>query len=291
MNELNALDELKNIETNISLKANWNAPKNVKTLITTRIFNIATMQHVVEPYGNFNLALHVDDNPQDVIKNREYLRKSLPSNPYWLNQTHGNHIINLNSIEDSSHANNATDNTAQNHVLNYDASYTTNSNTVCAVMTADCLPILLTNTAGTVVAAIHAGWRGVLNGIITTAIKQILTQENLSPEDILIHIAPSICKQHFIAGGDVYDSFIALDPINHKFFDQINNADHIQSNKPTYHCDLIGIAQLQLLNLGILTQNISLNDVCTYCEDKLFYSYRRNNITGRFASCIWLQKN
>ena len=239
---------------NSHLNANWGAPKNVKTLITTRLSPGNT---------DFNLALHVGDNYKNVIHNRQTLSTSLPNEPRWLSQTHTNLVLDL----DTDAANGKS----------YDASITTTKGTVCAVMTADCIPILITNTTGSFVGALHAGWRGVQNNIISNTINQ----SKIPAKNIIAYIGPAICTKHFEVDADVFEVFSKLDSDNQAFFTSKNNGK--------FECDLISIAKLQLIKLGVLEYNISLSNLCTYCKNDLFYSYRKEKNTGRFASIIWLE--
>jgi polyphenol oxidase len=309
---------------NNTFTANWIAPTQVKTLITTRDGG-----HSTDEFSSFNLALHVDDNPELVLQNRLTLQKQLPDKPYWLNQTHSNRVVNLDLINHGKRPNstlkqlNATSqclkiNSEQIESedafkpetvispLEYDASITTCHQKVCVVLTADCLPILVTNKQGTFVAAVHAGWRGVENGIL----KNIIKTSASNPHDILIYIGPAICQKHFEVGHEVMEQFIKLDPENSNFFikrSMPNTLDNKCQNKnlysnnvmgsyllrndkdDKYSCDLAEIAKLQLLKLGVFDSNIYLSNICTYCNENLFYSYRKQNITGRFASLIWLE--
>lgn len=241
------------------ITANWNAPQYVRTLITTRIGGVSTGN-----YSTFNLAQHVEDNTQLVMQNRQVLNNHLPNSPHWLNQTHSNVVVNLDqscSIDRTT--------------LAADASLTTLPNTVCVVMTGDCLPILLTDVMGSFIAAVHAGWKGLHKGIIVNTIK--LSQVN--SRNILAYIGPSICQQHYEVNEELFKLFTNISKENAQFFTN-------KSNKK-FDCNLTGIAKLQLMQHGVLEHNIFTSNECTYCNDELFYSYRRNNITGRFASCIW----
>ena len=236
------------------LTANWNAPKRVRTLITNRIGPNNT---------DFNLALHVGDNPKQVNNNREILNKFLPNTPNWLNQTHTNKVIDLdieNTITQS-----------------FDAAITKKTGIVCVAMTADCIPILVTDKNASFVAAIHAGWRGVQTNII----RNTIDLSKIDPQNIIAYIGPAICGYHFEVEMDLYKTFTESDPNNKQFFK--NKTD----NK--YECDLVGIAKLQLLNLGVLDNNIYLSNICTYCNNDFYYSYRKEKNTGRFASLIWIE--
>lgn len=242
------------------LTANWNAPKNVRTLITTRIGGYSNNN-----CASFNLARHVGEELKTVEKNRELLATHLPDTPTWLNQVHSDLVLNLDHTID------------KNSIKTYDAAITSVANKVCVVMTADCIPILLTNTQGNFVAAIHAGWRGVENQIINNTIKA----SNVTSKDIIAYIGPAICSQHFEVGQDVYEVFIKLDPANKQFFKGRDNSK--------FDCDLVGIAKLQLINHGLVAQNIYLSNLCTVCNNDKFYSYRKEKNTGRFASIIWFE--
>lgn len=250
---------------NHELTKKW--PRNVKTLVTTRSGGYSSAV-----FTSLNLGDHVGDKIDDVIKNRALLRSELPNDPVWLKQTHSNYVLDLDNITKIRDY--------KTTELNFDAVFTRKTNQVCTVMTADCLPILLTDRQGSFVAAIHAGWRGVENGIIRNT---ILAIKHTSPENILAYIGPSICQSHFEVGPEVKESFIQLDSNNKQFF--INGKI---DNK--FDCDVTGIATLQLINLGLKPENIYKSNICTYCNPKEFFSYRRENITGRIASCIWLSK-
>ena len=236
------------------INAQWNATPRVKTLITTIVGGNS-------PDFGFNLALHVGDELVNVMENRKTLAKNLPGEPYWLNQTHSDQILDL-------------DNPFEKPLLSYDASITSSPGKVCVVMTADCLPILFTDTQASFVAAVHAGWRGVENGIIP---KTVALNKG---KEILAYIGPAICSAHFEVGQEVKDIFTYLNKYNAQFFQAKENGK--------YMCDLVGIAKQQLLDSGVFLHNIFLSNQCTYCNNDLFYSYRKSNKTGRFASCIWL---
>ena len=137
-------------------------------------------------YNSFNLATHVKDDITAVHLNRDLLDQYLPSSPNWLNQTHSFDVLKLPSPS-----------------LNADASFTIEKNTVCVVQTADCLPLLVANLEGTIVAAIHAGWRGLLHGVIENTIEKM----NISPNELLVWLGPAISQKHFEVGFDVKNSF------------------------------------------------------------------------------------
>lgn len=202
------------------------------------------------PYGDSNLALHVNDNSTIVKKNRERLRELLPKEPFWLNQTHSNIVSKENETQDA------------------DASFS-RQNQVCAIMTADCVPILVTNKKGNFVAAIHAGWRGLLNGIITKTLNKI------NEENYHIWLGPCIGPEHFETGKEVKDFFTNKDKIYESTF-------YPKGDK--YLGDLHKIVLLELENFSV--QKIYQDKSCTYSDDR-FYSYRKNNRTGRMTSVIY----
>lgn len=237
------------------LKANWQAPKGVHAVTTTRFGGYS-----LPPFDQNNLALHVGDNLDHVLKNRNYLinRLNLPSSPEWLNQTHSRECV---VIEEDAYR------TA-------DASITRKPNTVLVIMTADCLPILLTNQNGDEIAAIHAGWRGLANGIIEST----LTKMNSKPDTLLAWIGPAICQKCYTTGKEVYEQFIHNYPFSASDF--ISQNDVFLANLP-------GIAKQILEQQGI---RVSQSGVCTFEDSSRYFSYRQEKQTGRIASLIWFNK-
>ena len=212
-------------------------------------------------YNSFNLATHVNDDINTVHSNRDLLNQYLPSSPYWLNQTHSVDVIKLPSSS-----------------LNADASYTTEKNTVCIVQTADCLPLLVTNIEGTIVASIHAGWRGLLNGVIENTIEKM----NVSPNELLIWLGPAISQQHFEVGFDVKNSFCEKHIESEKAFHLISDQKWL--------ADIYALAKIRLNLCGvsqIYGGSIS-DEYCTFANEVDYFSYRRDGITGRMASLIWI---
>ena len=269
------------------LTANWNAPANIKTLITTRNLtnidntsahknNAAFHNNVAEKYGNFNLATHVGDDLSNVQSNRTILRQYLPREPYWLCQQHTNKIINLDQYISGGES--------YKHTLantGYDASYTHNKNVVCVIMTADCLPILFTNQQGSFVAALHAGWRGLENGIINNLLNQ-LKQDGINSNEVVVYLGPSISQQHFEVGVEVYQLFLQQNELYKKCFLPHPELSH------KFYCDMQEIAKIQLTTSGVSLANIFSDKYCSYTDSNLFYSYRRDKVSGRFASLIWM---
>jgi polyphenol oxidase len=239
------------------IRVNWPAPHTIKAYTTTRLGGISTA-----PYDQFNLGDHVGEPLEQTTANRELLKQKLqlPGDPVWIQQTHGITTIEAKPAHTGQEA---------------DASFTQQSGIVCAVLTADCLPVLLCNRQGTQVAAIHAGWRGLANGVIESALKAL----ELPPDDILVWLGPAISSNHFEVGDEVRDQFIT-------FMKEAASAFSPSPNQ-RWMADLYLLARLRLQKQGI-TQ-IYGGEYCTYTDKHLFYSYRRDGAaTGRMASLIWI---
>jgi len=233
----------------------WPAPENIRAIQTTRNGGISLRQ-----FSSLNLSNDVGDIEEHVKDNYKKLLNFLPSDPFWLNQIHSDKSEEIPS----------------KNVLNCDASYTYNKKTVCAVRTADCLPIFLTNFDGSFVALIHAGWKGLLNGVIEKTINNIS-----SSSEIIVWLGPCIGQESFEVGNDVYDLFRNKDSNTKKAFKLLKNK---------YYLDLATAARLKLNYLNI--KNISgagiTEDFCTFKDQKNFFSYRRDGKTGRMASLLWI---
>lgn len=235
----------------------WPAAAHVKSLQTTRTGGVS-----LAPYASLNLGAHVNDDPLAVAHNRQLLASYLPSAPVWINQVHGTEVVAAET----------------NHSLqNADGAYTASKNIVCVTMTADCLPILLCDKRGTVVAAVHAGWRGLCDGVIETAIDKMA----VASSEILAWLGPAIGPHAFEVGADVRSQFMQHD-------EQARHAFKPYADK--WRCDLYLLATQRLNNRGV-TQLYGggINaDFCTYSDATRFYSFRRDNVTGRMATLIWL---
>ena len=238
----------------------WPLPEGVRSAITTRIGGVSQ-----PPFDSFNIAAHVDDDMAAVKKNRQLLVDAmlLRQEPQWLEQVHGTVIVNAQP---------------DGVVRTADGSYSRRVNVACLVQTADCLPILLCNKEGTEVAAVHAGWRGLAAGIVGQAVACF------SSTKLMAYLGPAISQQHFEVGVDVYQAFMALLeskvgklPVR-QCFEQISD-QHWQA-------DLYGLARLALKGKGV--SEIYGGNYCTYADHERFYSYRRDGVTGRMASLIWL---
>ncbi|GMR08092.1 MAG: purine nucleoside phosphorylase YfiH [Gammaproteobacteria bacterium] len=237
----------------------WPASPNIKVASTTRAGGVS-----VSPYDSFNLADHVGDDPAAVETNRQLLVNtlSLPSSPVWLKQVHGNAVIDVGS-----HPDNET-------VYEADASYTTRAGVVCAVMTADCLPVLMCDRQGSQVAAVHAGWRGLTAGVIEATVRSL----TCAAADLLVWLGPAIGQQHFAVGDEVRELFVAHDSTAEVAFTSRGDAKWL--------ADIHQLAWQRLVSIGV--ENIFGGGECSYENTGKFYSYRRDGPTGRMASLIWM---
>lgn len=234
----------------------WPAPARVRAVSTTRHGGVSA-----PPYGSLNLAEHVGDDPACVAENRRRLMAAVgyPAEPAWLQQVHGTTVIAAGQACAPMAA---------------DAAWTREPGQPCVVMTADCLPVLLCDRAGTVVAAAHAGWRGLASGVIATAV----TSMKASPVELLAWLGPAIGPDAFEVGAEVRTAFLELDA---------DNADCFQpSPAGRWLADLYELARRQLRALGVSA--VYGGDYCTFGDSKRFFSYRRENPTGRMATLIWL---
>jgi len=240
---------------NNGFKADWAAHPRVHTRITTRTGGAS-----IAPYDSFNLGQHVGDAPEHVEANRALLRAQLPAEPVWLNQVHGTAVVEADKVNSPPDA---------------DASVTRRSETVCAVMTADCLPVLLADRQGTVVAAAHAGWRGLCHGVIEAT----LASMGVAPGEVMAWLGPAIGPDAFEVGAEVRQAFIDGNAADAAAFTPIGDDKHL--------ADIYHLARLRLHRAGV--SDISGGDFCTVIERDKFFSYRRDGVTGRMASLIWLQ--
>ncbi len=242
------------------LHHDWPVPANVGIAMTNRHGGVST-----HPFDSLNLGLHVGDVIERVMANRELLSKqlALTADPVWLEQVHGTHVLNLDALSLAP----AVDTPIA------DASYSRTASQVCAIMTADCLPVLMCNQAGTEVAAAHAGWRGLCDGVIEATAAQFSSPMN----ELIAYLGPAIGPQKFEVGAEVKQAFCALHPQAAACF--IPSGDK-------YFANIVSLAKLRLSLLGI--NHIYSADICTV-TDTNYFSYRRDKVTGRMASLIWLK--
>ena len=243
---------------------NWPAPANVHALQTNRDGGTS-----LAPYDSFNLGGHVGDKPIHLAHNRQLLSQHLPSEPFWLNQVHGVNVLNLDEI--------VAVNT--DCLPDADASYTSRKNVVCVTMTADCLPILLCDQAGTAVASIHAGWRNLCDGVIEATVAKMPAKS----ADLMAWFGPAIGSNAFEVGFEVREQFMAKDAKSERAFKPHGK----NQEQEKWLVDIYKIATQRLNNCGI-TQ-IYGGGECTFTDEKRFFSFRRDGVTGRMASLIWLE--
>ncbi len=236
------------------IKPDWPAPAYIHALTTTRSDGFSQ-----GAYGHLNLGLHVNDDAATVEKNRQWLYQAakLPELPRWLTQYHSTVVLTGETIVNAPKA---------------DASYTTQAHVVLAIMTADCLPILICHPEGKVIAAIHAGWRGLLDGIIHETIQRLPVPAN----ECMAWLGPAISSQAYEMGDEVRALFLEQGACLSAF----------SKHNERWHMDLYALAREQLQKQGLSA--IYGGNYCTYQESERFYSYRRDGVTGRMASLIWL---
>lgn len=241
------------------IRANWDAPAQIHALTTTRQGG-----HSVAPYDGLNVGDHVEDIPESVSANRQLLMQAtgLSKTPQWLQQVHGIDVVE------------ARDDAL---VRTADACFSTVPEQGCIVMTADCLPVLFTNSRGTKVAAAHAGWRGLAGGVLEETLKVFDCKD-----EILAWLGPAIGPLAFEVGGEVKKAFV----------DQHAQAEEAFRISPTHPqdrflADIYQLARIRLAAAGVT--RVSGGDHCTFSETENFFSYRRDGVTGRMASLIWIE--
>lgn len=235
----------------------WSVPDFVHAFTTTREGGVSQA-----PFDSLNLGDHVTDEPQSVQTNREILQEqgNLPHFPLYLTQTHSTRVLRLPYKQNDIEA---------------DAVYTNQANQICLVMTADCLPVLFCSKDGKEIAAAHAGWRGLCDGVLEATVAEF----ECEPENICVWLGPAIGPTAFQVGEEVIAQFCAFDPQAREAF----VVDEQTSGK--FLGNLYQIAHQRLNKLGIT--EIVGGDYCTYCDAEQFFSYRRDKITGRMATLIW----
>jgi len=234
----------------------WPAPPGVRALATTRCGGVSR-----GPWHSFNLGDHVGDDPQAVMENRRLLRRELPAEPVWLAQVHGTRCVDAALTAPGAEA---------------DASFTRQRGVGCAVLTADCLPVLFCDDRASVVGVAHAGWRGLAAGVIEATVAAL----GEPGERLMAWLGPAIGPQAFEVGGEVRDMFIGHDPQAASAFAPTADGKWL--------CDIYQLARQRLHALGI--DRITGAGSCTASDAENFFSYRRDGVTGRMASLIWLEQ-
>ncbi len=233
----------------------WPAPPNVRALVTTRQGGVS-----LPPWATFNLGDHVGDDPACVAENRKRLCTTLPGPAIWLRQVHGTHCVDAGAVAPGTEA---------------DAAIARRPGVVCAVLTADCLPVLLCDDAGTVVGVAHAGWRGLASGVIEATVAAMA----VPGERLLAWLGPAIGPQAFEVGDEVRATFMVQNPAA--------SAAFVAGTPGKWWCDIYRLAAQRLAALGV--RRIASADFCTVRDSDRFFSYRRDGVTGRMASLIWLE--
>lgn len=233
---------------------NWPVPAHVKAIQTTRLGGISNA-----PYDSLNLGDHVGDAPLAVVSNRTLLNTLLPSEPVWLEQVHGTVVASADMANCRPQA---------------DACIARHRDSVCVVMTADCLPILLCNTQGSVVGAAHAGWKGLAVGVVEATVQAM----DVPPQNLMAWLGPAISQQAFEVGDEVRALFVDA---NSK-----TSAAFVPGQHGKWFADIYALARLRLNSLGVA--QIFGGNYCTYSDAAKFFSYRRDGATGRMGTFIWL---
>lgn len=232
----------------------WPAASRVRALVTTRAGGVSS-----GPFAGLNLSLRVGDDPDSVTRNRAILRACLPADPVWMKQVHGTAVADPGSAVADTEA---------------DAAVTRRPGRVCAVMTADCLPVLLSDRDGSVVGIAHAGWRGLASGVIESTVRAI----DAPPAKLIAFIGPGIGPRRYEVGEEVRRAFVSRD------------ADAAGAFAPgtegKYFADLYALARSRLSAVGVAA--VYGGGYCTAGEER-FFSFRRDRTTGRMASLVWLE--
>ncbi len=244
-----------------ALKPDWPAPDRVQAISTTRAGGVSG-----RPWNSLNLGVHVEDAPDHVQENRRRLAESLKLDSArigWLNQVHGTAVVELtpNNVGQTAEA---------------DASYTRHPGIACAILTADCLPVILADREGTVVGAAHCGWRSLCGGVI----ENLVSEMAVAPETLQAWLGPAIGPDSFEVGPEVREAFLDHDPkAVHAFTAEGARPGHFMA-------DIYALATLRLNHLGV--SNVTGGGLCTVQGPDRFFSYRRDGRTGRMATLIWL---
>jgi YfiH family protein len=230
----------------------WPVPPRVRAWVTERGGGAR--------YGGLNLATHVGDDPQRVLANRARLRAALalPSEPAWLEQVHGTRVLDLETES----------------IAAADGAVTARAGVVCTVMTADCLPVLFADRRGTRVGVAHAGWRGLLHGVLPAAVAKL----RVDAAEIVAWLGPAIGPAAFEVGADVREPFVAAEPAADRHF--------VRNARGRWQADLYGLARDSLAGVGV--HAVHGGSFCTFSQADHFFSHRREAPCGRMATLIWL---
>ena len=237
------------------LLPDWPAPAMIRACVTTRTGGIS-----VPPFDSFNLGDHVGDDPSAVAWNRQHLQDLLGCRPAWLSQVHSSTAI--KAMADS--------------CATADASWSDVPGEACAVLTADCLPVLFCADDGSEVAAAHAGWRGLVDGVLEATVAAMRTP----PARVLAWMGPAAGPSRYEVGVEVYDAFVSRDWSAGSAF--------TSTRERHWHVDLYALARGRLQAAGLAPAHIHGGGLCTISDPQRFYSHRRDRRTGRMASLVWM---
>jgi len=234
-------------------------PENVKFLSTERFIEGGSSSGNLE---NFNLALHLNDSEVNVLANRLVLKSyyALPSEPVWIYQTHSSICVNASEV---------------NSIVKADASFTSLPGVVCGVLTADCLPVFVSKKDGSMVGIAHAGWRGMISGVVENLIESF----DCNGAELVVHLGPAISSNFFEVGEEIKDLYLSKNNNFKRSFSFNNNK---------YYLDLYEAVKVILEDFQVVS--ISGGDRCTFLESEHYFSYRRDgDISGRMAHLIWME--
>lgn len=250
------------------LEPDWDAPARVKAFVTGRPGGVSTGPWgAADGGGGLNLGAGCGDDPRAVAENRARLAACLPSAPRWLRQVHGTRVHVA-----AGHGNDASGEPEA------DAAVTAHPGAVLAVLTADCLPVLLCDRAGSTVAAVHCGWRGLAHGVLAAAVRRLPVPAG----ELLAWLGPAIGPGAFEVGSEVRAAFLdrhADASVRDAFAPLCDGAAR-------YHADLYALARAELARLGV--RRVYGGGWCTHATPELFWSYRRDGVCGRMASLVWI---
>lgn len=242
----------------VTITPDWPAPSLVRACTTIRVGGVSRA-----PYDSLNLAAHVGDDTAHVDVNRRRVAAALglPAAPVWLSQVHGNRVVDAASTAPG---------------LDADGAFTTRPGVVCAVLTADCLPVVLCHRGGAGVAVVHVGWRGMVSGVIDEALRVM----GCPGDDLMAWLGPAIGPRVYEVGEDVMAMLSeAVDDASGAL---------VSASPGKWYADLYTLARRRLAGLGV--KRVYGGSWCTYTESGRFYSYRRDGVTGRMATLVWLDE-
>ena len=251
--------KLNRLDSESLIVPGWPAPRNVGCLSTTRLGGVSR-----GVFSSLNLGCHVGDDPDAVTANREVLKSMIAGKPVWLTQVHGTRVVDAGQFIDTDLSPEA------------DAAFIRRTGGVCAVMTADCLPVLLCDDSGSVVAAVHAGWRGLLAGVLEATVKAM----KVPGTQLMAWLGPAIGQNAFEVGDEVRAAFSEISLEAEMAFRA--------ASRGKWWADIYCLARQRLISQGV--ERVFGGDHCTASEAELFFSYRRDGRTGRMASMIWLNE-